>query len=122
MQAVIIILTVLVAILLIIVVLIQKSKGGGLASNFSGSNQIMGVRRTTDFIEKTTWTLACAVAVLSIISVLITPRQSIVGSRVKSQAPAETQAPEFPAPVQDLPEGTMLPDQAPEVPVEEVVE
>ena len=54
MNTVIIILTVLVSILLIAVVLVQKSKGGGLASNFSGSNQIMGVRRTNDFIEKAT--------------------------------------------------------------------
>ena len=44
------ILILLASILLIGVVLIQKSKGGGLASNFSSSNQIMGVRKTTDFI------------------------------------------------------------------------
>lgn len=101
MQAVIIALTVLVAILLIIVVLVQKSKGGGLASNFSGSNQIMGVRRTNDFIEKTTWVLACAVAVLSIIAVLISPSAATMGSRVKMPVQNETQAPEFP--VQESP-------------------
>ena len=39
-------------------VLIQNSKGGGLASNFAGSNQIMGVRKTADFLEKATWSLA----------------------------------------------------------------
>ena len=114
MQAVIIILTVLVAILLIAVVLVQKSKGGGLASNFSGSNQIMGVRRTNDFIEKTTWTLACAIAVLSIISVLITPRQAIVGSRVHSATPIETEAPDY-----QLPAGAELPVEAPEAPAPE---
>ena len=51
MYIVISILTVLIAILLIAVVLVQKSKGGGLASNFSSSNQALGVRRTNDFIE-----------------------------------------------------------------------
>ena len=46
----------IICILLIIVVLIQNSKGGGLASGFTGS-QIMGVRKTADFLEKATWTL-----------------------------------------------------------------
>ena len=55
-----VILIVLAALLMIGIVLIQESKGGGLASNFSSSNQIMGVRKTTDFIEKTTWGLGCS--------------------------------------------------------------
>lgn len=103
MQTFIIILTVIIAILLIITVLVQKSKGGGLASNFSGSNQIMGVRRTTDFIEKTTWTLACAVAVLSIIAVLISPQSAAVGSMIEAPVANETEAPAFPVPGSDEP-------------------
>jgi preprotein translocase subunit SecG len=47
----------IVAILLILIVLVQNSKGGGLASGFASSNQVMGVRKTTDFLEKATWTL-----------------------------------------------------------------
>ncbi len=66
-----IVLAVIISVLLIIVVLIQKSKGGGLASNFAGSNQLMGVRRTTDFIEKATWTLGVIVAVLAILSGIV---------------------------------------------------
>jgi preprotein translocase subunit SecG len=62
------ILTVIVCILLIGVVLIQDSKGGGLSSSFGGSNQILGVRRTTDFLEKATWVLAIALLVLSLAS------------------------------------------------------
>lgn len=54
------------AVLLILVVLVQNSKGGGLASNFAGSNQVMGVRQTTDFLEKATWYLAGAVIIFSI--------------------------------------------------------
>ncbi|MDE6756178.1 MAG: preprotein translocase subunit SecG [Muribaculaceae bacterium] len=73
MQTLLIVLTVIVSILLIGVVLIQKSKGGGLASNFAGSNQIMGVRRTNNFIEKATWSLAIVILFLSILSSIITP-------------------------------------------------
>lgn len=61
-----IVLIVLVAILMCFIVLIQNSKGGGLSSGFASSNQIMGVRKTTDFLEKATWTLAAAMVVLSI--------------------------------------------------------
>lgn len=82
------ILTVLVAILLIAVVLVQKSKGGGLASNFSGSNQIMGVRRTNDFIEKATWTLASIIAILAIVSTFVLPSSTTTGSRVKAPVAA----------------------------------
>ena len=84
MYTLIIILTVLVSLLLIVVVLVQKSKGGGLSSSFAGSNQIMGVRRTSDFIEKATWTLAGIIGVLSILSVFVMPRNLVQsGSRVK---------------------------------------
>ena len=77
-----IVLTVLVSNLLIIVVLVQKSKGGGLSSSFAGSNQIMGVRRTNDFIEKATWTLAAIIGLLSILSVFVMPKV-VTGTRVK---------------------------------------
>jgi preprotein translocase subunit SecG len=53
---------------LILVVLVQNSKGGGLASSFSSSNQVMGVRKTADFLEKATWTLAVALLALSLAS------------------------------------------------------
>lgn len=59
---------VIAALLLIGAVLVQKSKGGGLASNYASGNQYMGYRKTTDFIEKTTWTLAIVICVLSICS------------------------------------------------------
>ncbi|MDO9511281.1 MAG: preprotein translocase subunit SecG [Bacteroidales bacterium] len=60
--------------LLTLVVLVQNSKGGGLASNFSGSNQFLGVRKTTDFLEKSTWTLAVVLLVLSLFSLFVIPR------------------------------------------------
>ena len=64
-------------VLLILVVLVQNSKGGGLASNFSGSNQFMGVRKTADFLEKTTWTLAIVLLVLSLFSFFIIPKNQV---------------------------------------------
>ena len=51
------ILLVLASIALVLVVIVQKSKGGGLASGFSSANNIMGVRKATDGIEKATWYL-----------------------------------------------------------------
>jgi preprotein translocase subunit SecG len=55
-----------VCVLLIIAVLVQNSKGGGLASGFSGGSQVLGIRKTTDFIEKATWYLAISLMVLCI--------------------------------------------------------
>ena len=80
------ILSVIVAILLIGVVLIQKSKGGGLSSSFAGSNQIMGVRRTNDFIEKATWTLASIICVLAIASAFITDNAEATDDLKSTQA------------------------------------
>lgn len=62
------ILIVIASIVLVLIVLVQNSKGGGLASNFSSSNQIMGVRKTTDFLEKTTWTLIGVIFVLCVMT------------------------------------------------------
>ena len=61
------------ALLMIGIVLIQESKGGGLSSNFASYNQIGGVRKTTDFIEKTTWGLAVAMVVISIACAYVAP-------------------------------------------------
>jgi preprotein translocase subunit SecG len=61
-------------VLMILVVLVQNSKGGGLASNFSSSNQYMGVRKTADFLEKFTWGLAVSLLVLCLLSIVVIPR------------------------------------------------
>lgn len=57
----------LLCIVLVMVILVQNPKGG-LAANFSASNQVLGARKTADFLEKTTWSLGIALVVLSIIS------------------------------------------------------
>ena len=97
MYSVLVILAVIVAILLTFVVLIQESKGGGLASNFAASNQIMGVRKTTDVVEKATWTLAGILVVLSVATIFFAPRVQDVSTVVTTAQPAEAQAPAAPA-------------------------
>ena len=64
----------LASLLLILIVLVQNSKGGGLSSGFSATNQVMGVRKTTDFLEKGTWILAASLVVLCIAATAFTPR------------------------------------------------
>ena len=84
-----VILIVIAALLMIGIVLIQESKGGGLASNFSSYNQIGGVRKTTDFIEKTTWSLAAAMVVISIACAYVAPKQTVGRSVTEGiEAPA----------------------------------
>ncbi len=93
MYSVLVVLAVIVAVLLTFIVLIQESKGGGLASNFAASNQIMGVRKTTDVVEKATWTLAAVLVVLSVATIFFAPRQKDVDTVVTSAAPATPTAP-----------------------------
>ena len=80
MYTLLVILIVIAALLMIGIVLIQESKGGGLASNFSNYNQIGGVRKTTDFIEKTTWGLAAAMVIISVFCAYVAPQASGSGS------------------------------------------
>ena len=54
--------------LLLLVILVQNPKGGGLSSTFGDGNQFMGVKKTSDFLEKSTWTLALALVVLTLLS------------------------------------------------------
>jgi len=60
------IIIIIVSVLLGLIVLIQNPKGGGLATGFTGVSSIGGVKRTTDFLEKATWSLAIAIFVLCI--------------------------------------------------------
>jgi preprotein translocase subunit SecG len=66
-----IILVVLASVILSLIVLVQNPKGGGLAGNLAGfSNQFMGVKQTTDVLEKGTWIFAGVVALLCLFSVI----------------------------------------------------
>ncbi|HOY32245.1 MAG TPA: preprotein translocase subunit SecG [Bacteroidales bacterium] len=94
----------IVCILLILIVLVQNSKGGGLASNFSSSNQFMGVRKTTDFLEKATWTLAIALLVFSLASIFVIPRSNkdaVIDTELREQVENNKPVDYTPAPGQD---------------------
>lgn len=110
------VLIVIVCILLILIVLVQNSKGGGLASSFASSNQIMGVRKTTDFLEKATWTLAGAMLVLCIIAALAIPRGEVGGkSAIQDQiqkAPTNQVIPSFGTDQQGTTENTPATDES----------
>ena len=100
MYTLIIVLILLASVLMVGIVLIQESKGGGLASGFSASNQIMGVRKTTDFLEKATWGLAIFICVLSIATPFIS-QPTIITSNKKitledMKAGNDQKAPQFP--------------------------
>jgi len=99
------ILIVAVCVFLTLIVLVQNSKGGGLAANFSASNQIMGVRKTADFLEKATWTLAGTLIVLCLLAAFILPSagdlnesKSILDSQIENAADPSAM-PSFPTSV-----------------------
>ena len=72
---------------MVLVVLVQNPKGGGLSSTFGGgsSNQIMGAKKTTDFLEKTTWTLAIVLISLTMLSNFAITRNFDSTNEIKSQ-------------------------------------
>lgn len=92
-----IILVVLVSIVLAFLVLVQNPKGGGLATGVGGlSNQLLGVKQTTDVLEKGTWIFASILGLLCLFSSLFlgkndsgtAPRQP---AQQQQQAPAQGQ-------------------------------
>lgn len=110
------VLILMVSALIILVVLVQNSKGGGLASNFSSSNQYMGVRKTADFLEKSTWTLAIILLVLSLSSIFVIPKSGTRVNKVtqiEEQAGQPLQVPTTPAPGQQQ-QPLQQPQQQPE--------
>ncbi len=102
----------IVCLLLVLIVLVQNSKGGGLAANFSSSNQVMGVRKTTDFLEKATWTLASTLLFLCVLAAGFIPReagetnQSMMQEQIDNAADPSAVPGNFPltAPEEEAPE------------------
>ncbi len=94
------ILVIIASIILGLIVLIQNPKGGGLSASLGGfSNQLMGVKQTTDVLEKGTWLFAAIVGILCLISPAFIPKNG--GGSTKnddllkgvSTVPAKTVAP-----------------------------
>jgi preprotein translocase subunit SecG len=73
------------SILLILAVLVQSPKSG-MAANFGAANQTMGVRQTTDFLEKFTWAMIAAVVFFSLLSVVTLSSDKAEESTLKSKA------------------------------------
>jgi preprotein translocase subunit SecG len=114
MYTVITILIILTCVLLVLVVLVQNPKGGGISSGIIGTNQVMGVKKTTDFIEKLTWGLALTLVILTLFASLALPNKEErgIGTSMQEQIdnsagatmPAQNQPTNKPAtPVQNQP-------------------
>lgn len=117
-----IILIIIAAVLMCLIVLIQNSKGGGLSSSFSSSNQIMGVRKTTDFLEKATWGLAAFIVVLSIATAYVLPTASTNGGIIMEQAQQEEQTNPMNLPGFATPETAAPATEAPAASAEDTTE
>jgi preprotein translocase subunit SecG len=84
---------ILASVILGVIILIQNPKGGGLTSSFGGfGNQLMGVKQTTNVLEKGTWVFAAIIGVLCITSTLFMSNSGGVNSRDKliNEAPVGT--------------------------------
>lgn len=87
-----IILIILASVILSLIVLVQNPKGGGLAANIGGfSNQFMGVKQTTDVLEKGTWIFAAVIGVLCIISSMFIPGSNTPRTQTPTQQTAPVQ-------------------------------
>ena len=111
MTVIFVILIVIVSIILGLIVLIQNPKGGGLAGNIAGfSTQFMGVKQTTDVLEKGTWLFAGIIGILSIASTLFISSTPVSGTNNLEKigtAPAQNNsAPNTTAPGTTTPNNT----------------
>ena len=103
-----IIMIVIASILLILAVLVQSPKSG-MAANFGAANQTMGVRQTSDFLEKFTWAMIAAVVFFTLLSVVFSGSnnekaveagvstdeiENIVGQQAPAEETEETEASE----------------------------
>lgn len=93
------------------VVLIQNPKGGGLSANVGGlTNNFMGVKQTTDVLEKGTWVFASIIAVLALVSSLFLKGGSGVDNSVLQKVNTTTSQPAAPAPAVPANTTTATPD------------
>jgi preprotein translocase subunit SecG len=94
---VVIVLILIIAVLLVLVVLAQNSKGGGLSSQFggAGASNIIGVKKTSDLLERLTWGFAIAVLALSVVVNIIMekPGSEIESPNLDRATPAQQEIP-----------------------------
>ncbi len=87
-----IILIVIASVLLVLAVLAQHPKSG-MAANFGASNQVMGVRQTTDFLERFTWGASIAIVVLTLLATMSVPKSHISDKSIVEENIQNTYAP-----------------------------
>lgn len=96
----------IVCFLLILAIMVQNPKGGGLSSSFGGSTQQMGgVQKTTDFLDKSTWTLGGILIALILLSTLAFDSGS-QGSKVLEDDNVTIPTTEIPAATENAPAAT----------------
>ena len=90
------VLIIIICFILALVILVQNPKGGGLDSTFGSASQLGGVQKTTDFLEKATWTMAIAIVVLSLVSASIQPSatEATQQDEFRDEAPAQPLQPD----------------------------
>lgn len=103
-----VVLITIVCFLLVVVVMVQNPKGGGLSSSIGGPQLLGGVQKTTDFLDKSTWTLASILLGLILLSSLsfTNPDAAPVAIGTETAAPAQEAAPAAtpaPAPAAETP-------------------
>lgn len=87
----------IVCFLLILAIMVQNPKGGGLSSSFGGTQQIGGVQKTTDFLDKSTWYLGIALIVLIFLSTLSFENGGVNGSKIVDESELSIPAATIPA-------------------------
>ena len=110
------VLIIIFSVILGLIVLVQNPKGGGLSGTFGGfGNQLMGVKQTTDVLEKGTWVFGAIVGLLCLMSPAFIPAEgSGTGNdelinNIQTTAPANQQTAPAPSTTTPMP-GTVVPD------------
>ncbi|RTY90936.1 preprotein translocase subunit SecG [Flavobacterium sp. GT3R68] len=108
----------IVCFLLIVVIMVQNPKGGGLSSSLGGSQMMGGVQKTTDFLDKSTWTLATVLIALILLSSLsftgaLGDTNSKIIDNTQTAAPTATPEATKPAATQTAPAETAPTEAAP---------
>ena len=89
----------IVCFLLVVVIMVQNPKGGGLSSSLGGSTQIGGVQKTTDFLDKSTWTLGGILILLILLSSLSFDGSLETDSKIIDKTESVTPKAATPAPM-----------------------
>ena len=111
-------LIIIVCFLLVLVVMVQNPKGGGLSSSFGGggSQQVGGVQKTSDFLDRSTWILASLLLILILISnVTLSSRETVSDSKLlQDEAIQQVILESLPETTNEIPDIPEIPSEVPE--------